>query len=90
VQQIVADIRRELAEAGIEFTAKDLDEILNLAASLAASLGGHVYFDCGDFWGIEVTIDEAVDPSGATCQVMVVYFDEEDEDAGFSDGELLN
>ena len=79
MQQIVADIRRELAEAGVEFTADGLDEILNLGASLAACLGGHIYFDCGEFWGLELEVDPD-DVLQQKCFVTVFYFDEDDSD----------
>ena len=80
MQQLVADIRQELAEVGVEFTVADLDDILNLAASLAACLGGTLYFDCGEHWGLEVEIDEE-DPMQQRCYVEVFYFDA-DEVAG--------
>ena len=91
MQPIVRDIRQELTEAGIEFTAADLDEILNVGAALASCLGGYVFFDCGEHWGIELALDPD-DPEKQRCDVMVIYFDEDDDsdDAGFPEEELLN
>lgn len=77
MQPIVADIRMELATAGVEFTTADLDEILNTLAYLANLLGGYAAVDCGEFWGLDIQIDPT-DPEKRLCSVSVFYFDEED------------
>lgn len=87
MQQIVVDIRRQLAKVGIEFTPADLEELLNVGAVLASKLGGFCYFDCGEFWGMDITIDPD-DPTGQRCDVNVLLFDVEEDEADIPEEDL--